>query len=118
MKEYFVYIMTNKSKTLYTGVTNNLPRRVYEHKKKLLKGFTKKYNIAKLVWFDRTNDIRIALEKEKQIKGWLRKKKIHLIESLNPEWRDLSEGFYPKKGDSSLRFTPLRMTSEEAQSGK
>jgi len=92
MKDYFVYIMTNKSKTLYTGMTNNLARRDFEHKKKLLEGFTKKYNINKLVYFEVFNNPDDAIRREKQIKGWLRKKKIELIESMNPEWKDLSEG--------------------------
>jgi putative endonuclease len=88
---YFVYILTNKSETLYTGVTNNLERRVFEHKNHLIEGFTKKYKITKLVYFEETNDIRVAIEREKQIKGWNRKKKIALIESMNPDWQDLSE---------------------------
>ena len=90
MKQYYVYIMTNKSRTLYTGVTNNLRRRVFEHKHHLIDGFTKKYNITKLVYYEETNDIREAIAREKQIKGWLRKKKIALIESTNAEWKDLS----------------------------
>jgi putative endonuclease len=89
--QYFVYIMTNKSGTLYTGVTNNLERRIYEHKHHLVKGFTNKYNIDKLVYFEETNDINAAISREKQIKGWLRKKKIALIESINPGWKDLSQ---------------------------
>ena len=91
MNQYYVYIMTNNSKTLYTGVTNNLNRRVYEHKNKLIKGFTAKYNITKLVYFEIFNDINQAIAREKQIKGWLRKKKVYLIESVNPEWDDLSQ---------------------------
>jgi putative endonuclease len=83
--------MTNKSGTLYTGVTNNLERRIYEHKHHLVKGFTNKYNIDKLVYFEETSDINAAITREKQIKGWLRKKKIALIQSMNPEWKDLSE---------------------------
>jgi putative endonuclease len=82
--------MTNKSGTLYTGVTNNLERRIYEHKHHLVKGFTNKYNIDKLVYFEETNDINAAISREKQIKGWLRKKKIALIESMKPGWKDLS----------------------------
>lgn len=89
--QYFVYIMTNKSGTLYTGVTNNLERRIYEHKHHLVDGFTKKYKIDKLVYFEETNDINAAILREKQIKGWLRKKKVALIESMNPDWRDLSK---------------------------
>ena len=83
--------MTNKSGTLYTGVTNNLERRVYEHKHHLFKGFTNKYKIDKLIYFEETTDINAAISREKQIKGWLRKKKIALIESMNPEWNDLWE---------------------------
>lgn len=94
MPTAFVYIMTNHSRTLYTGVTNNLLRRVQEHKQKVLPGFTQKYKITQLVYFEQTADIRLAIAREKQIKGWLRKKKIDLIESLNPEWKDLSEGWY------------------------
>jgi len=90
-KQYYVYIMTNRSKTLYTGVTGNLIRRVYEHKNKLVDGFTRRYNITKLVYYETTSEITSAIAREKQIKGWLRKKKIALIESMNPEWKDLSE---------------------------
>jgi putative endonuclease len=85
--------MTNKSRTLYTGVTNNLERRVHEHKQKLIPGFTTKYNISRLVYFEATQDVRAAIEREKQIKGWLRRKKIALIESVNPKWEDLSFKF-------------------------
>ncbi|HEY4759462.1 MAG TPA: GIY-YIG nuclease family protein [Thermoguttaceae bacterium] len=102
MPEYYVYIMTNKSRTLYTGVTNDLERRVYEHKHKVVKGFTSKYKITKLVWFDTFPDIEQAIESEKRIKGWLRSKKIALIESCNQNWDDLSQGWY-ENGDSSLR---------------
>ena len=90
MKTYYVYIMTNKSRTLYTGVTNDLRRRVYEHQHKLVPGFTSKYNITQLAYFEETSDVRSAIAREKQIKGWLRAKKIALIESQNPTWRDLS----------------------------
>ncbi|HEX9445363.1 MAG TPA: GIY-YIG nuclease family protein [Candidatus Binatia bacterium] len=90
MKQYYVYIMSNESRTLYVGVTNDLERRVYEHKQKLVPGFTSKYNIAQLVYFEATQDIQPAITREKQIKGWLRKKKIALIESMNPRWNDLS----------------------------
>ena len=93
-KEYYVYIMTNKSRTLYTGVTGNLIRRVQEHKEKLIAGFTSKYNINKLVYYESTSSVHAALTREKQLKGWLRAKKIALIESLNPEWKDLSEEWF------------------------
>lgn len=98
-QEYYVYIMTNKSRTLYTGVTNNLMRRVYEHKNKLVKGFTSRYNIQFLVYYESTPSIHVALEREKQIKGWLRAKKIALIDSMNPTWRDLTSDWFvqPKK---------------------
>jgi putative endonuclease len=94
MKTYYVYIMTNKSRTLYTGVTNNLERRVYEHKHKIIPGFMSKYNITKLVYYEETDNINVAIAREKQIKGWLRAKKIALIESENPEWKDLSLDWY------------------------
>ena len=87
---YFVYIMTNKSKTLYTGVTNNLIHRVRQHQAKEIPGFTSKYNIKMLVYHESFQDIRLAIAREKQIKGWKRDKKIELIESINPEWKDLS----------------------------
>ncbi|MBU1101970.1 MAG: GIY-YIG nuclease family protein [Bacteroidetes bacterium] len=91
MKNYYIYIMTNNSKTLYIGMTNNLERRVYEHKNSLVKGFTSKYKITKLVYYEMTNDVNTALNREKQLKNWRREWKINLIESLNPEWKDLSE---------------------------
>jgi putative endonuclease len=94
MKQYYVYIMTSPSGTLYTGTTNNLKRRVYEHKHKLIEGFTQKYNITRLVYFEETGDVSTAIAREKQIKGWRRSKKIALIESLNPKWQDLSDGWY------------------------
>ena len=92
-KQYYVYIMTNRSRTLYVGVTNDLERRVYEHKQKLILGFTQRYNITQLVYYEATSDVRSALAREKQIKGWLRAKKIALIGSANAEWRDLSVGW-------------------------
>jgi len=94
MKEYFVYIMANRSKTIYTGVTNDLERRVSEHKQGQIKGFTSRYNIKKLVYFESGFDIYAALSREKEIKGWLRKKKTALIESINPQWKDLSDNWY------------------------
>lgn len=94
MKEYYVYIMTSRSGTLYTGVTSDLRRRVYEHKHKLLPGFTSKYNVRRLVYFESTSDVHAALSREKQIKAWRRAKKIALVESRNPQWQDLSEDWY------------------------
>jgi putative endonuclease len=89
-------------------VTNNLQRRVYEHKHKLVEGFTAKYNITRLVYYEATPDVRSAIAREKQIKGWLRSKKIALIESMNPEWRDLSEGWYEAESDPERGKAPLR----------
>ncbi len=92
MRQYYVYILTNRKQgVLYTGVTNDLERRIYEHKNKLISGFASKYNLTKLVYFEETTDVNAAITREKQIKGWLRKKKVALIESKNPEWKDLSE---------------------------
>ncbi len=101
MRQYYVYIMTNRSRTLYTGVTNNLERRVLEHKRKSIPGFTRRYNIRRLAYYEVWGDIRAAIGREKQIKGWLRAKKVALIETKNPEWRDLSDGWYGR--DPSLR---------------
>jgi putative endonuclease len=94
MAQYYVYILANNGKMLYTGVTNNLERRVFEHKNHIIEGYTKKYHITKLVYYDETNDVNEAIIREKQIKGWLRKKKIALIESLNPNWQDLSKDWF------------------------
>jgi putative endonuclease len=91
MRDFYVYIMTNRSRTLYIGMTNNLERRVCEHKLKRVPGFTSKYNIHQLVYYETTNDVHVAIAREKELKGWLRAKKIALIESQNPEWRDLSK---------------------------
>lgn len=92
-KQYYVYIMTNKSNTLYTGVTNNLERRIYEHKDKIMEGFTKKYNINKLIYYQEFNNPEDAIAAEKKIKGWTRKKKIELIKSINSAFRDLAKDF-------------------------
>lgn len=92
MRQYCVYITATKNnKLIYIGITNNLPRRIYEHKNKLVDGFTKKYNIDKLVYFEQTEDVRSALLREKQLKNWHRDWKNNLISGLNPEWKDLSE---------------------------
>ncbi len=94
MRTYYVYILANRSRTLYVGMTNDLDRRLREHKRKLNPGFTSKYNIDHLVYYEATNDIHIAIAREKQIKGWLRAKKIALIEAGNSEWRDLGSGSF------------------------
>ncbi|HKP52617.1 MAG TPA: GIY-YIG nuclease family protein [Chloroflexia bacterium] len=98
MRQYFVYIMSNASRTLYTGVTNNLERRVFQHKHKLVEGFTSRYNITWLVYYAETNDVREAIAREKQIKAWSRAKKLALIEEINPEWKDLSADWYDVEG--------------------
>ncbi|MEO0128565.1 MAG: GIY-YIG nuclease family protein [candidate division WOR-3 bacterium] len=91
-KQYYVYILANKTnKVLYIGVTNNLERRIYEHKHKLVPGFTKRYNLTKLVYYEFTNDVKSALYREKQLKNWHREWKIDLINSYNPEWKDLAD---------------------------
>ena len=90
-KQYYVYILTNwNNKVMYVGVTNNLARRVYEHKNKLVDGFTNKYNINKLVYYEQTTDVNSAIAREKQIKGWHREKKDALVLAINPAWKDLS----------------------------
>ena len=94
MTQYYVYIMTSSSGTLYVGMTNNLQRRVYEHKYNLIEGFTKKYNVTRLIYFEETGDVQSAIAREKEIKKWRRNKKIALIESLNPKWQNLSEEWY------------------------
>ncbi|HIJ64651.1 MAG TPA: GIY-YIG nuclease family protein [Candidatus Hydrogenedentes bacterium] len=94
MRTYYVYIMTNKSRTPYTGMTNDLERRVYEHKHKLVPGFTRRYNISQLVYYETFNNPRDAIACEKGIKGWLRSKKVALITTANPDWEDLSSDWF------------------------
>ena len=90
-KQYYVYIMASRSRVLYVGMTNDLQRRVEQHKQKLVEGFTQKYNVTRLVYYEVTSDVHAAIAREKQIKGWRRSKKTELIESVNPTWQDLSE---------------------------
>jgi len=92
LKQYFVYILASKSRTLHIGITNDLHRRLYEHKHGLIKGFTAKYNVNRLVYYEYTEDVNAAITREKELKGWLRAKKIGLIEEINPAWDDLSVG--------------------------
>ena len=90
---YYVYLLTNwNHRVMYVGFTNDLKRRVYEHQKKLVKGFTEKYNVNKLVYFEQTSDVTAAITREKEIKKWRREKKDKLVFSINPSWNDLSEG--------------------------
>ena len=90
-KTFYVYILAGKSGVLYTGMTNSLTRRLWEHQQKRLESFTKHYNVAKLVWFELHAGPKSAIEREKEIKAWRRSKKVALIQSTNPAWRDLSE---------------------------
>lgn len=85
--------MSNKSKTLYIGVTNDLARRIYEHKNKMIDGFSKKYNLTMLIYFEVVNSVEDAIRREKQLKNWHREWKIYLIESINKDWKDLSDEF-------------------------
>jgi putative endonuclease len=90
MKQYYVYILASKKNgVLYIGMTNDLRKRIFEHKNKLIDGFTKRYNVNKLVYFERTNQPQDAIIREKRLKKWKRQWKIELIESMNPEWKDL-----------------------------
>ena len=89
-KQYYVYIMASRSRVLYVGVTGDLVHRVEQHKQKVVEGFTQKYNVTMLVYYEVTNDVHAALAREKQIKGWRRSKKVALIESMNLTWKDLS----------------------------
>ena len=92
---YYIYILSTwDNKTIYIGVTNNLHRRIQEHKSKALEGFTKRYNLKKLVYFEKFTDVEQAIKREKELKGWLRAKKNKLIESINPNWLDLSIEYY------------------------
>jgi len=90
MKQYYAYILSSYTRPLYIGVTNDIKRRVVEHKEKQIEGFTKMYNIDRLVYFDTFREVNDALAREKQLKKWSRKKKIELIERDNPQWKDLS----------------------------
>ena len=93
--QYYVYLLTNRnSKVMYIGMTNDLRRRVYQHKKKLIPGFSQKYNVDRLVYYETTTDARAAIAREKEIKKWRREKKNNLVIAANPEWKDLSEGWF------------------------
>jgi len=99
-RSYYVYLLANaNNRVLYTGITNNMKRRLFEHKHGLVEGFTKKYRVHKLVYFEETNDVNTAIAREKEIKGWIRAKKNALVEKENPSWSDLSKGW---EVDSSL----------------
>jgi putative endonuclease len=91
----FVYILASHTRVLYTGITSDLRRRIYQHKQGLIPGFTKQYAVNRLVYFEWTSHIRAAIERERQIKSWRREKKLQLIESVNTGWLDLAEGWFP-----------------------
>ncbi len=105
MKTYYVYIMASKLRVLYVGITSKIVARVWQHKQKEVKGFTERYNCNQLVYFDAFSDVRAAIAREKEIKGWRRSKKLNLIESMNPKWKDLSEDWYPTR-DLETRLNP------------
>jgi putative endonuclease len=94
-RTYFTYIMASRSRTLYSGITGDLMRRVFEHKQKKHEGFSARYNCTRLVWFERFGQVSEAIQREKVLKGWTRAKKIAMIESINPTWVDLSAAWYP-----------------------
>ena len=110
MRTYYVYILTNATHKLYVGMTNDLQRRMYEHKRKLVPGFTSRYNLSWLAYYETTSDVHAAIAREKQIKGWLRSRKTALLESANPHWVDLSAEWFDAL-DSSPRQVPSIGTS-------
>ena len=115
INSYCVYIMTNKSnRVLYVGYTGNLQRRMTEHKNKLLEGFTSKYNVSKLVYYENADKLNDAKAREKQIKGWLRQKKIKLVESLNPDWEDLGEKLLKRNLDLLFNMRPFSPLKRES----
>jgi putative endonuclease len=98
MRLYYVYIMTNRHRsTLYAGLTKSLEHRIFQHKSKAIEGFTSRYHLDRLVYYEETDDTGAAIGREKQIKGWTRGKKVALIESMNPHWQDLAEGWYEER---------------------
>ena len=106
MSDYYVYILTNRSGTLYTGVTNNLERRVAEHRLGNERGFASKYKTNRLMYYEATTDINEAIAREKQIKSWRRSKNIELVRAMNPRWRDLAEEWYEDAGVARERLDP------------
>ena len=103
-KQFFVYIMASRRNgTLYIGVTSNLVQRVWNHKQGLAEGFTSKYKVTQLVYYECFENVRDAIRREKEIKGWIRQKKVALVESVNPKWKDLSAGWFSRQSDENLR---------------
>jgi len=106
--EFWVYILSSVSGTLYVGVTNNIDKRIWEHKSGLIEGFSKKYACTHLVYYEAFDDVRVAISREKQLKRWRREKKVKLIENINPHWNDLSENWgsrmvFPQESIRELR---------------
>jgi putative endonuclease len=97
----YVYILAGKSAVLYVGVTARLARRIIQHRQKMVEGFTSRYNVLRLVYWEHYDDIRGAIGREKQIKGWTRAKKIALIETKNPKWKDMAEGYFPVREEKA-----------------
>lgn len=97
MRQFYVYILASRSRNLYTGITSNLVQRVYQHKQKQLPGFTARYNIHRLVYYETYQDVRLAISREKEIKKWKREQRVALIESVNPTWEDLSAEWYERE---------------------
>ncbi len=119
MNSYWVYILSSSDNgTLYIGVTDNLLRRVYEHKHKLTEGFTKSYNVDKLVYFEETNDISIAIKREKQLKKWNRKWKLKLIEEMNPKWLDLYFEYGGKDFEAGFDINSFKEKYLDSRSGR
>ena len=110
-ESYFVYIMSNTSKMLYTGVTNDVEARAFQHKSKKVPGFTQRYNLHKLVYFEKFGSVHEAIRREKQIKGWLRCKKVALVESMNPQWLDLAEDHFKSAAKFNLSARSRAMSS-------
>ncbi|HLJ25485.1 MAG TPA: GIY-YIG nuclease family protein [Candidatus Angelobacter sp.] len=115
-RRYYLYMMSNRSKTIYTGMTNGLRKRVFQHKVGVNEGFTKKYKLDRLVYWERYGNVLQAIAREKEIKGWLRIKKIQLIVSVNPAWADLSRGLFPDL-EEEVRKELQRAESESAPWG-
>ena len=112
MRQYYVYIMTNRSKTLYTGMTGSLVQRVRQHKEHVNEGFTSKYRIDRLAYYERFSDVHAAIAREKEIKGWLRIRKLQLIVSINPEWKDLAADWFKPIEELKLTRAPTSETSK------
>jgi putative endonuclease len=113
---YCVYIIGNATRILYTGITSNLHKRVWLHKNKLIDGYTSNFHVCRLVYFESFDDVRKAIDREKQIKRWRREKKIKLIESMNPNWHDLSDGWY-ERPKATAKALPLDSRGKRARSG-